>query len=176
MMGPQTLIGTNTITMVPNLSPIDNTVCLLELRQSGFQHRPHIHHSFHSPPLNTCFNANRNSNSTAADKFWDCEWPKPIKVIGSGSFGVTYVAKWHMAHVAMKVMKFDEANEEQGFASFFFEVDFHRMLHHPNVVRLGSPSTTASHSHPHYQRTFLDVSLTLSTQHPAASSKRRDDI
>jgi serine/threonine protein kinase len=69
-----------------------------------------------------------------ADKFWDCEWPKPIKVIGSGSFGVTYVAKWHMAHVAMKVMKFDEANEEQGFASFFFEVDFHRMLHHPNVV------------------------------------------
>ena len=60
-------------------------------------------------------------------------------MIGSGSFGVTYVAKWHMAHVAMKVMKFDEANEEQGFASFFFEVDFHRMLHHPNVVRLSSP-------------------------------------
>ena len=26
-----------------------------------------------------------------------------IKMIGSGSFGVTYVAKWHMAHVAMKV-------------------------------------------------------------------------
>lgn len=94
-----------------------------------------------------------------ADKFWDCEWPKPIKVIGSGSFGVTYVAKWHMAHVAMKVMKFDEANEEQGFASFFFEVDFHRMLHHPNVVRFLGASTRGPTRSPALLLELCDRSL-----------------
>jgi len=81
--------------------------------------------------------------SVKGDDFWECEWPELVKVIGSGSFGTTYVAKWHMAHVAVKVMKVeggalgfgDKDEEDENSKTFFREVNFHRMLHHPNVVR-----------------------------------------
>mmetsp|Transcript_9438 Transcript_9438/g.16212 ORF Transcript_9438/g.16212 Transcript_9438/m.16212 type:complete len:288 (+) Transcript_9438:56-919(+) len=60
--------------------------------------------------------------------FTDCEWPMIIKKIGDGSFAQAWVAKWHMANVAVKIMSLD-------LDTFRPEFNFNCMLHHPNVVR-----------------------------------------
>jgi serine/threonine protein kinase len=51
-----------------------------------------------------------------------------IKKIGDGSFAQAWVAKWHMANVAVKIMSLD-------LDTFRPEFNFNCMLHHPNVVR-----------------------------------------
>eukprot|EP00976_Prorocentrum_cordatum_P042451 860050-Prorocentrum_minimum.AAC.2 len=49
----------------------------------------------------------------AWEGFWDCKWPEIIKKIGDGSFAQTWVAKWHMAHVAVKIMEVGSGDHQR---------------------------------------------------------------
>jgi len=54
--------------------------------------------------------------------------------IGKGSFGLVYKAEWMGIKVAVKVLDFDEMNEED-CSSYLEEVALLSTLNHPNVVK-----------------------------------------